>query len=134
MVELPPIDNFFGALTKNELVKAYEDHDHFGNFFTSFYHDIHQGNEIVTHEKCLKTLEDFSKLAVFEISKDDEIRGDVLFFAIPVCHGQGMFDLCSIVKLNNNGSTFVLTNEFEFAKFLLKSHKITDKKIHDFLS
>ncbi|MBO0571161.1 hypothetical protein [Clostridium botulinum] len=102
VLEGTQIDFFFSAFSKEQLIESYrEESSRYGYG--------------ITFEKKLENNYDFVKSTVKEIC--GESPHTIRYFSIPR-YGWGDMDICALAKIENDGTTFMFTNNREFAEFI----------------
>lgn len=99
VIEGSPIDFFYTMQSKNSLIQAYCDEQ------------VEDSNFIDN----LNTNYDFIISTVEKISCEKPTI--VRYFSIPR-YGYCDMELCAIAKIDNNGTTFMFTNNKDFAEFI----------------
>jgi len=104
LIEGSPIDYFYTAFSKEMLIQSYKNE-------TS---EDGSGDSKVFEENLNDNYD-------FIVSTVERISGEkphtIRYFSIPR-YGWCDMEICALAKIDNNGSTFMFTNNKEFAKFI----------------
>lgn len=97
------IDNFNFTLSKEEAFKSY--------VYDNIYLGVSDVNDAIEFRKRLEKLEEIVKATIYKEEK--EYPCIIRYFGIP---GYECYEvlLCVVAKVNNNGSTYIFSEDKEF--------------------
>jgi len=108
MIEGSPIDFFYGTFSKEELIRSYE----------AEMLSIYQSNGSNDFKSNLNSKHEFIKTIVEKSSR--ELPHTIKYFLIPRYSWADM-EICALAKISNNGTTFLFTDNEEFANCISHS-------------
>jgi len=112
MVVGGPIDVFNGCMSANELIQTIEP----GSFIEGIPSNDEEFRSYAENE--LRNIREIEKFVTQVINKEHgESPQTIKFFALPLLN-DFITDICCIAKIGNNGTTFIFTNNLEFARCL----------------
>ncbi|MCL2753363.1 MAG: hypothetical protein FWE44_04355 [Defluviitaleaceae bacterium] len=112
MVVGGPIDVFNGCMSAKELIQTIEP----GSFIEGIPNNDEEFRSYAENE--LHNIQKIEQFVSRVINKEyGESPHKIKFFALPLLN-EITTDICCIAKIGNNGTTFIFTNNLEFARCL----------------